>query len=254
MPVSVRWGVGVVLWAALLLVAFRADRWVYLNVAGAVAEKTGEFRPWRFGRPGGGRAPKIVEVLTLFKRMGELWFLAIVTVTMLVLAPQRRGQVLALCLAVAVTAVVGQVVLKHAVGKLRPDAELRAGDLERLVTSGGHVVVRHGRTYNQGSALFRPISREHAGLTLPSGHTALAFACFAVLSSAFPRGRWWFLFLACGVGASRVLMGEHFLSDVIAGAGVGYACARAVLGLPRVRDLMNRPGAASHWHGATRPG
>lgn len=33
-------------------------------------------------------------------------------------------------------------------------------------------------------------------------------------------------------------MGEHFLSDVIAGAGVGYVCARLVLAVPRVRRLM----------------
>jgi membrane-associated phospholipid phosphatase len=218
--------------------AFLVDRWVYLTVAGAVAEKTG-FKTWRFGRPDGGRAPNIDAILTLFKRMGEVWFLAIVVTTMLLIAPQRRGQAVALFLAVAVTVVVGQGLLKHAIGKLRPDAELSPADVERLVAKGGEMTLVRGKTLNKGSALFRPpFSREHSGLTMPSGHSAFAFAVAVVLGAAFPRAWWWFLLLAGGVAASRVLMGEHFLSDVIAGGGVGYACARGVLAVPRVRRLM----------------
>lgn len=232
------WGAGVAAFALLLVLAFLADRWIYLHVAGSVAEKTG-FKTWRFERPEGGRAPKIDEILTLFKRMGEIWFVIVVTMTMLLIAPARRGQVLVLCLAIGVAAAVGQGLLKHGIGKLRPDAELSPADVERLVADGGEMVVRQGKTHNRGCALFRPpFSREHSGLTFPSGHAALAFAAFAVLARAFPAARWWFLFLACGVAASRVLMGEHFLSDVIAGAGVGYVCARIVLALPRVRRLM----------------
>jgi membrane-associated phospholipid phosphatase len=235
---SLRRALGIALWAALLLVAFQADRWVYLEVAGSVAERTGE-KPWRFGRPEGGRAPKIVEVLTLFKRMGEIWFVIVVTTTMLLIAPARRGQVLALCLAIGVAAAVGQGLLKHGIGKLRPDAELSPADVERLVANGGEMIAVRGKTLNKGSVLFRPpFSGNHSGLTMPSGHAALAFAAFAVLARAFPRARGWFLFLACGVAASRVLMGEHFLSDVVAGAGVGYVSARAVLAVPRVRMLM----------------
>jgi membrane-associated phospholipid phosphatase len=228
----------VLLWAGLLALAFAVDRRVYVDVAGAVAEKAGEFKPWRFGRPEGGRAPKVVEVLTLFKRMGELWFVVVIAVTMLLIAPQRRGQVLVLCLAIAAAAVVGQLLVKHAVGKVRPDAELSAREVERLVVGGGEISLRHGRTYNRGCAFFRPFSLGHSGLTFPSGHAALAFAAFCVLGRAFPPARWWFLFLACGVAASRVLMGEHFLSDVVAGAGIGYSCARGVLLVPRVRRLM----------------
>jgi len=235
------WGAGIAAFALCLFLAFQVDRWVYLEVSGRVAEATGE-RVWRFGRPDGGRAPKIVEVLTLFKRMGEVWFLAVVVVTMLLLAPARRGQVVVLCLAVAVSAAVGQGLLKHGIGKLRPDAELSPKDVERLVARGGEMTLARGKMFNKGSALFRPpFSREHSGLTFPSGHAAFVFAVFAVLARAFPEARWWFLFLACGVALSRVLMGEHFLSDVIAGAGVGYACARAVLAVPRVRRLMAVP-------------
>ncbi|MFI5402093.1 MAG: phosphatase PAP2 family protein [Planctomycetota bacterium] len=232
-----KWG-GWGAWGLLLALAFLADQWVYLEVGGCVAQETGE-KVWRFGRPEGGRAPKVVEVLTLFKRMGEAWFLIVIVTTMLLIAPARRGQVVALLLAVALAVAVGQGLLKHGIAKLRPDAELSSKDIERLVARGGEMTFVHGKTYNRGSALFRPpFPWSHSGLTFPSGHTALAFAVAVVLGAAFPRARWWFLSLACGVGASRVLMGEHFLSDVIAGGGVGYACARSVLAVPRVARLM----------------
>jgi membrane-associated phospholipid phosphatase len=234
-PVLLRWTFGIALWAALLLLAFRADRWIYVEVAGRVAERTGE-RPARFGRPEGGRSTGLTEFLHLMKRMGHFYFTILIAVTMLVLAPARRGQVLVLVLAVLFSAAVGQGLLKPAVAKLRPDAELTAEQAARHPT-----IVVHGRMLNRGSAVFRePFSgfRGHSGLTFPSGHTTLAFATFAVLGAAFPRGRRWFLLLACGVGASRVLMGEHFLSDVVAGAGIGYACARVVLARPRLRRLM----------------
>ena len=88
---------------------------------------------------------------------------------------------------------------------------------------------------NVGKPLFRRPFSGMSGLTFPSGHTALAFAAFAALAAFFPRGRWWFLILACLVGLSRMLMGEHFLSDVIAGAGVGYASGALLLAIPAIR-------------------
>jgi membrane-associated phospholipid phosphatase len=222
-PGAARWALGAVGWAALLGLAFLVDRRVYLAV----------------GAPEGSRAHVIEGVLALLKRMGEGSFVVVVGVTMLVLVPARRGQVLALGLAVVVAFLVGQALLKPAIGKLRPGAKLTAADAERLVAKGGSMTVVEGEPRNDGSALFRPpFSGRHRDLTFPSGHAALAFAAFTVLGRAFPRGRWWFLALACGVAASRVLVGEHFLSDVVAGAGVGYLCARAVLAVPRVRRLM----------------
>jgi hypothetical protein len=229
------WGAWGAAWALALALSFLADRWVYRNVAGAVAERTGE-KTWRFDRPRGKSAPKALEVLTLFKRMGEFWFAVVVSGTMLFLAPSRRRQVVVLWLAIALAAAVGQVVLKHSIGKLRPDAVLSAEEAARLPE--GEAVEHDGVLRNRGHALFRPFSWSHGGLTLPSGHSALAFAMAAVLGAAFPRARWWFLSLAGGVAASRVLMGEHFLSDVIAGSGVGYACAHALFAVPRVRRIL----------------
>jgi len=206
-------------WAALLALAFLVDRRVYLAVGNGVE-----------------RPEAVDALLGLLKRMGEGWFVALVAVTILVVSPARCRFALVLGLAVLLAFVVGQLVLKPAIGKLRPEAELTSRDLERLVDRGGSMTIVNGRPRNDGSALFRPpFSGRHGDLTLPSGHAALAFAVFTVLGRAFPRGWWWFLLLACGVAASRVLMGAHFLSDVIAGAGLGYASARALLALPPMR-------------------
>ncbi|MHC4730508.1 MAG: phosphatase PAP2 family protein [Planctomycetota bacterium] len=78
-----------------------------------------------------------------------------------------------------------------------------------------------------------------------SSHSALAFATAAVLVACFRRGRFWFFALACGVAVSRVLMGEHFLSDVIAGSFVGYTCASALLAVPRLRRFARLTGPTS---------
>jgi membrane-associated phospholipid phosphatase len=216
----VRRALGAVGWAALLGLAFLVDRRVYLAA----------------GRPRGSRAHAIEDLLSLFERMGESWFALLVGVTMLLLAPWRRGQVLAIWAAVLLELLVGQALLKPAIGKLRPAAALTSADVERLVATGGSMAIVDGEPRNDGFALFRPpFSGPHEDLALPSGHTALAFAVLTVLGRILPRGRWWFCLLACGTAASRVLVGEHFLSDVVAGAGLGYASARAILAVPRVR-------------------
>ena len=57
----------------------------------------------------------------------------------------------------------------------------------------------------------------------PSGHAATAFAVAAALVGWAPaRRRWWILASASGVGASRIVLNAHFLSDVLGGALFGW--------------------------------
>lgn len=67
----------------------------------------------------------------------------------------------------------------------------------------------------------RPFST--AGLAFPSSHTMVAFAAATVLSRIFPRARWVWYLLAAGCAATRVLAHAHFLSDVMAGALLGWS-------------------------------
>ena len=59
------------------------------------------------------------------------------------------------------------------------------------------------------------------GLSFPSGDATLAFATAACLSLLMPRAWLLFYFAALVVAAERVLENAHYLSDVIAGAGIG---------------------------------
>ena len=73
-----------------------------------------------------------------------------------------------------------------------------------------------------------PLERRHWARLLPpdefsfpSGHTITAFAFTASLAHFYPALLPWFLFCALSVAASRIVLGMHFLSDVVAGCALG---------------------------------
>ena len=70
---------------------------------------------------------------------------------------------------------------------------------------------------------FRPDSS--ARNSIPSGHTAQAFAAAAFLSEEFGKKYKWVPYLSYGiastVGALRIMNNKHYLSDVLIGAGIG---------------------------------
>jgi len=57
--------------------------------------------------------------------------------------------------------------------------------------------------------------------SFPSGHSTTAFAVTLSLGSFYPEIMPVLLALAANVAISRVIVGMHFLSDVLAGAGMG---------------------------------
>jgi undecaprenyl-diphosphatase len=69
--------------------------------------------------------------------------------------------------------------------------------------------------------------------SFPSGHSMTAFAIAVSLSFFYPSLQVGLLFCAASIAASRVLLGMHFLSDVVAGSALGVAIAYAVFHLIR---------------------
>jgi undecaprenyl-diphosphatase len=59
--------------------------------------------------------------------------------------------------------------------------------------------------------------------SFPSGHTMTAFAVAIPLLLFYPTLAIGLLFCALSIAFSRVLLGMHFLSDVVAGAAIGTA-------------------------------
>lgn len=57
--------------------------------------------------------------------------------------------------------------------------------------------------------------------SFPSGHSITAFAVAVSLGGFYPPLLPGLLFCAASVAASRILLGMHFLTDVIAGAALG---------------------------------
>jgi undecaprenyl-diphosphatase len=63
--------------------------------------------------------------------------------------------------------------------------------------------------------------------SFPSGHTMSAFSIALVVSYYYPSLEAPLFFLAISIGLSRIVLGMHFLSDVLAGMvlGVALGCA-----------------------------
>ena len=54
--------------------------------------------------------------------------------------------------------------------------------------------------------------------SFPSGHSSTIFIVCFILIAAFPRLKYFFYFLATVVALSRVVVGAHFFTDILAGA------------------------------------
>lgn len=121
--------------------------------------------------------------------------------------PDRAGSIMRIAEGAGAAAVASGVV-KYAVGRSRPFET--PGDQDVMHPFSGHTA-------------------------FPSGHTALAFGLASAID-AETKAKWvpYVVYpLAAAVGWSRLRDDKHWLSDVVAGAGLGAWTARKVVTLAR---------------------
>jgi membrane-associated phospholipid phosphatase len=92
-------------------------------------------------------------------------------------------------------------IIKHLVGRARP----------KLIEEFG--------IFN-----LKGLSFQASFASLPSGHSVTAFSIAYLLTLYMPKYRIVFYLIATSVGISRVVLGSHYPSDVIAGAVLGIFC------------------------------
>ena len=89
------------------------------------------------------------------------------------------------------------------------------------------------------------VGHGHGGQGFPSAHAASAVGLAVALCWLYPRGRFLFVGLAALACLQRIETGAHFLSDVLAGAAIGYLFARACVGQSRLAQRFD--GWESAW-------
>jgi undecaprenyl-diphosphatase len=76
-----------------------------------------------------------------------------------------------------------------------------------------------------GSLSFDFFAGDSSWASFPSGHATTAMALGVALALLFPRLRWIFLCLGFWIAISRLIVGAHYPSDVIAGGVLGGVTA-----------------------------
>lgn len=131
-------------------------------------------------------------IFTLVGYLGIIWF---VIGFYIYFKEKKRGRGLLFSLATAeLLSIFVEVVIKNMVGRLRP----------QFVLPG--VLV--------------PFDFYHS-FSFPSGHAVISFAAAYVLSKTLPKRKWFFYSLAVIISFSRIYLGKHFPSDIVAGAIIG---------------------------------
>ncbi|HEX2026852.1 MAG TPA: phosphatase PAP2 family protein [Nitriliruptorales bacterium] len=121
-------------------------------------------------------------------------------------------------------AVGGAAAVLVATGHRRSAADvLAAGTLAWASTQGIKVLVNRPRPYQVEEA--ERLIAEPAGSSWPSGHPAVVAAAVSALAPRLgPGGRLTGTVVATFVATSRVYVGVHYPTDVVAGLGIGGMC------------------------------
>jgi undecaprenyl-diphosphatase len=74
--------------------------------------------------------------------------------------------------------------------------------------------------------------------SLPSGHSLSSFLAASLLFAYDKRSGSWAYFLALLVGLSRIYLGVHYFTDVLAGAGLGVLIAWLIIRIKKAYEKV----------------
>jgi undecaprenyl-diphosphatase len=97
-----------------------------------------------------------------------------------------------------------------------------------------------------------PLLRATVGQSMPSGHAATSFTGAVLLSYLLPRSAPYVFLFAAAIAFSRIYVGVHYPSDVVAGAALGAAVG--LVGLAVLRLLRRTSRGRRRSEGAQRAG
>lgn len=81
---------------------------------------------------------------------------------------------------------------------------------------------RPGLYLQEGFYGFQPFQFDYIWNSFPSGHSTTALSAACTLALFFPRFRILFFLAGLLIAASRVILTQHYLSDIIAGSVLGF--------------------------------
>lgn len=173
------------------------------------------------------RRPWLDDVMLLSSAIGAAGYIWWVTAVITAVFPAKRAAAWRMILAVLLTYAISDFILKPIFDRPRPyqvDASITIIDAKPDTSS------------------------------FPSGHAAMAAAGAITGARLIPYSAWFWWPLAVIVAISRIYIGVHWPSDVIAGALMGGAAAWFVIGGRRPRStLPPHEHSGGHQTGAVQP-
>lgn len=144
------------------------------------------------------------------------WFGIALCAALLIPRKTRKAGIAGL-MAIVLTFILGEGIIKHLVNRPRP---------------------------YETSSLIVPLVARLSSSSFPSGHTANAFAWAVTLGHYLPKKASIPLFLiACLIGLSRMYVGVHYPTDVMAGCLLGVLTALLTIHLIRAMERRKEQAA-----------
>ncbi|MBR2715411.1 MAG: phosphatase PAP2 family protein [Ruminococcus sp.] len=140
--------------------------------------------------------PFLNRIMIIFTKLGNGAFIWWITLCFpFLLSKKTRSTGVYLTLALGVTFIVGEIIIKHIIGRMRPSSKLDDDEL----------IIKRPKDYS-----------------FPSGHTASSFTAFTItMLRCTPAIFIPVLLVALIISFSRMYLRVHYLSDVVCGAALG---------------------------------